>query len=660
VAPEAIRTRLARVVLPVAAALAALVAPAHAMRLVDYNVTNYPGVLFPQRQQYFRIIFAPLGADIVTCQEFQSQAGVDSFLTNVLNVNEPGQWAAAPFINGNDTDNALFYKPAKVQFLGGWAWTPPEPSPLRLVNAYRLRPVGYSSEGAELRIYSQHLKASNTSTDANRRLLEATGIRDSMNAMPPGTHAILLGDFNIYTTTEAAFQKFFEVQTDNDGQLYDPYHLSGVFNQAAFAPYHTQCPCLTCPTGSGYSGGGLDDRFDMFLPTLNLNTTQGLAFLPNSYKPVGNDGQHYNKNITDAPTIPEGSTYANALWNASDHLPIRVDLQLPARIVLSAPSLAFGSVIVGGAAAQDLQITNPATLPADALDYSLSASAGFTAPGGSFSEDAGGSPAVQSIGMDSSTPGTPSGTLTITSDAPDAPTSLVGLSGTVLAHANASLDSLALVTDASIDFGTHDAGQFTNQLARVHDRGYGPLQARLAVNDATITGGDGRFSIVGGFNPVLVAGTAANFEIAFDDNGAIADTQYDGTLTFTNADEPLPGEADAAPLTVQLHAHMGTGTTGVPGQHLPTVLRFDAPRPNPTSGYARFAFDLPHAAPVTLEIFDLAGRRVARLASGEYGPGHYELSWGGAADGARPGAGLYFVRFATPGLQRTARLALMP
>jgi len=105
---------------------------------------------------------------------------------------------------------------------------------------------------------------------------------------------------------------------------------------------------------------------------------------------------------------------------------------------------------------------------------------------------------------------------------------------------------------------------------------------------------------------------------------------------------------------------MGTGTTGVPGQHLPTVLRFDAPRPNPTSGYARFAFDLPHAAPVTLEIFDLAGRRVARLASGEYGPGHYELSWGGAADGARPGAGLYFVRFATPGLQRTARLALMP
>ncbi len=113
--------------------------PAHALRLVDYNLTNYPSVLFPQRQPYFRQIFVPLGADVVASQELQSQAGVDSFVTNVLNANEPGEWVAAPFINGNDTDNALFYKPAKVQFLGMWAWTPPEPTPLRLVNCYRLK-----------------------------------------------------------------------------------------------------------------------------------------------------------------------------------------------------------------------------------------------------------------------------------------------------------------------------------------------------------------------------------------------------------------------------------------------------------------------------------------------------------------------------------------
>jgi hypothetical protein len=533
-APEPRSRRLAGA-LVAAAFAAAFATPSQALRLVNYNVTNYPSVLLAQRQPHFRTILAPLGAEIVACQEFQSQAGVDSFLNNVLNVIEPGQWLAAPFFNGADTDNALFYKPSRVQFLGGWAWTPPEPTPLRLVNVYRLKPVGYSDASAELRIYSQHLKASNTSADANRRLLEATGIRDSMNAMPPGTQAILLGDFNIYTTTEAAFQKFLENQANNVGRLYDPLGLSGTFNQAGFAPYHTQCPCLTCPTGSGFSGGGLDDRFDMFLPTYNMNDGEGLDLLVSTYKPVGNDGLHYNLNINDPPTIPEGAAYANALWNASDHLPIRVDLQVPAQISASAGVLAFGTVIVGGPAAQNLSITNPATLPADELSYSFTAPPGFGAPGGSFALNAGAPAAVHAISMSTGAAGTPAGNLSIASDDPDHPTTLVALSGTVLHHAQASLDSSAVLLGATLDFGDHAAGGFATLDARVHDRGYNALQARLALSGGAITGGAGRFAIAGGFSPALIAGTGQSSTLAFDDSGAPPDSTYDGTLTFTSA-----------------------------------------------------------------------------------------------------------------------------
>ena len=68
--------------------------------------------------------------------------------------------------------------------------------------------MGYTT--AELRIYSQHLKASSGSANEQQRLGEAIGIRDSMNAVPPGTHAILLGDFNIYSNNEPAFQKLLE------------------------------------------------------------------------------------------------------------------------------------------------------------------------------------------------------------------------------------------------------------------------------------------------------------------------------------------------------------------------------------------------------------------------------------------------------------------
>jgi hypothetical protein len=657
VAPEAIRTRLARAILPVFVALAAA-APAHALRLVDYNVTNYPGVLFPQRQPYFRTIMAPLTADMMTCEEFTSQAGVDSFLTNVLNVVDPGQWAAAPFVNGNDTDNAFFYKPAKVQFLGMWTFYPNPASLLRLVGVYRVKPVGYSSDAAELRIYVTHLKAS--TGFESQRLAEATGIRDSMNAMPPGTHAMVVGDFNLYTSAEPAYGKFLESQVNNVGQAYDILPAGAWHNTASFAGIHTQCPCLTCPTGSGFSGGGLDDRFDFFLPTLNLGTGQGLAFVPGTYISVGQDGQHFNKNITDAPTIPQGAAYASALWNASDHLPIRMDLQVPSRLQLSPLALDFGSVIVGAVTTQDLLVSNPAALPGDGLDYSFSASAGFSAPVGGFTEAAGDAPAAQPIGIDASTIGAKSGTLTVTSDDPDQPSAGVPLSGTVLDHADASLDSLALVTDAPLDFGTHDIGQFPQLLARTHNRGYNALRARLWVTDAQFTGGDGRFSIVGGFHDLLVSGTAASFPIAFNDNGATDDTDYNGTLTFTTFDEDLPGAAPAATLTVQLHAHTSTGTTGV-GDGLPTSLRFDPPRPNPTAGASWFHFDLPRPAPVTLEIFDLAGRRVASLASGERGAGRYDIRWDGTTEGgARPQAGLYFARFATPGLHRVARLVLMP
>src|SRR5262245_2126491 len=436
-APEPWSGRALRT-LAIAIAAGFVCAPsAHALRIVDYNATNYPSVLLAQRQPHFRTVLAPLGADIVVSQEFQSQAGVDSFRTNVLNVIEPGQWASAPFFNGNDTDNALFYKPAKVQLLGAWAFYPNPANLLRFVTVWRLKPVGYGDAAAEFRIYSQHLKAS--TGFESQRLAECVGIRDSMNAMPAGTHAIVLGDFNFYqSSTESGYWKLQENQVNNTGRVYDPLNpLAQVQNwhdNAAFVNIHTQCPCVTCPTGSGFSGGGLDDRFDQILPTSNFGNGQGLDIVPGSYIVVGQDGLHINKNITDAPTIPEGAAYATALWNASDHLPSRIDIQVPAKISVPT-SLAFGSVIVGATATQNLAISNVALPPADALTYALAPDPGFTAPGGTFNLSVAASPASQAIGMSTASAGVKSGGLEITSDDVDLPSVFVDLGGTVLDHA---------------------------------------------------------------------------------------------------------------------------------------------------------------------------------------------------------------------------------
>ena len=262
--------------------------------------------------------------------------------------------------------------------------------------------------------------------------------------------------------------------------------------------------------------------------------------------------------------------------------------------------------------------------------------------------------------MSTASPGVKAGTLTVSSDAPDSLTKNVLLSGTVLAHAVASLDSVAISVSDTVDLGNVETGEFGDATIAVHNPGYGALQARLSVDGGVISGGGGRFTIVGGFTPALVAGVGQRYTLHFDDTGATKDSTYEATLTFTNSDEPLPGATPAASLTLHLVARPKQGNVDV-RDGLPAALRFHAPRPNPLSRESRFAFDLPRGGPVTLEVFDVHGRRVARVIDGDLPAGRHEARW--RADdgrGGRLGAGLYFVRFVTPGLVESRRLVLLP
>ncbi len=645
-APEPLRTPALRL-LSATLCLVALATPAHALRFIAYNILNYPGSTGATRDPSYRVILAPLSPDVLATEEMTSQAGVNEFLGS-LNTMEPGLWAAATFVDGNDTDSGLFYKPAKVQFLGQWAFYPNPANLLRLIHVYRLKPVGYSSDAAEFRVYSMHLKAS-MGFEA-QRLAEATGLRDSLNAMPPGTHALITGDFNFYTGLEPGMQKLIESQVNNIGQLYDPLGLQNVTWQdnTSMQSAWTQSPCKTGDTGcaSGASTGGLDDRFDLILPSQPFQDGAGLELAPASYISVGNDGLHHNNSIQDPPTIPEGAAYATALHSAA------------IASVSSAP-IAFGTVIVGATATSPLAVTNQATVPGEPLNYLYTAPAGFLAPGGTQSA-APGITNNDAIGLDTSGPGAQSGSLGFASNSADNPNASIPLSGTVLRHAAASLDSSAALTTASLDFRTHATGEFAPLDVRVHNLGYDALQARLNLTSAAITGGDGHFS-VSGSTPRLLAGTGATFEVSFDDVDTSPDSVYTATLTFDGADEALPGSASAGPLTVALQAQRsGGGTTAVPPPH-PTVTLLRAPVPNPLAGQSVLSFDLAQGGETRLDVYDTAGRRVASLLHSGLEPGRYSVRWDGRADGGSAlQAGLYFARLSAPGTRPHAvRLAIV-
>jgi hypothetical protein len=88
--------------------------------------------------------------------------------------------------------------------------------------------------------------------------------------------------------------------------------------------------------------------------------------------------------------------------------------------------------------------------------------------------------------------------------------------------------------------------------------------------------------------------------------------------------------------------------------------RLLASRPNPFSGATTVFFEVSTAEPVTLEIFDVSGRRVRTLMKGETAAGRYHVTWQGRADDGRPvAAGVYYVRLVTRGSSQSRPVILL-
>ncbi len=83
--------------------------------------------------------------------------------------------------------------------------------------------------------------------------------------------------------------------------------------------------------------------------------------------------------------------------------------------------------------------------------------------------------------------------------------------------------------------------------------------------------------------------------------------------------------------------------------------------PNPFNPRTRIAFNLQQAAPVSLEVFDVRGRRVATLLAGDIlDAGEHRITWNGRGPAGRPApAGTYFYRLQAAASTLTGRMALV-
>ncbi|MBT3232401.1 MAG: T9SS type A sorting domain-containing protein [Calditrichaeota bacterium] len=77
--------------------------------------------------------------------------------------------------------------------------------------------------------------------------------------------------------------------------------------------------------------------------------------------------------------------------------------------------------------------------------------------------------------------------------------------------------------------------------------------------------------------------------------------------------------------------------------------------PNPTNGPVRLLFGLEMDAKVSLRVYDLSGRLVTTLASGNYKTGNHQVVWNTAV----VSSGLYIVKLAVPGNSHIEKIAVL-
>ncbi len=405
--------------------------------------------------------------------------------------------------------------------------------------------VPYDSPDASFYVYGQHLKASQGTTNEQKRLTGVQSIRADSDTMPVGSHILYAGDFNLYTNAEPAYQEY--TIPVGVGKAIDP--LGPVnWTGAGGALKHTQSPCIS---GCSLVGGGLDDRFDFQLSTAPFQDGMGLSLITGSYRTVGNDGFHYNTDVnagnnTYFPTnIPLSNALANDLHVASDHMPVMADYQIPAVMdVLGSSS--FGRVIQGASASVFTVVQNlpPVTDPsgADDLQYTATGTGAITGvQSGTVAPLSNSGPVA--LGVVTGTVGSVAGTVEVSSSSQGAHNASISVpvTGEIVRPSNPSFDGV-VDTNSLVRNDTFDADTgIQSYIFNVYNLGFDANQALLDLD--SLSGLAFPFTLPSGLSSGI-GGVPAQLILSINTAG-LTPGLHEAVLSLGASDENIPGESSS-------------------------------------------------------------------------------------------------------------------
>lgn len=273
---------------------------------------------------YLTTIINHVRPDIFTANEINSSIpSVQRILTNTLNVNGITYYKRGSF-SGSDISNMLYYNSNKL-VLKSQTYIQTEP---RITDVYRLyyKPELTSTplDTIYITCFVIHPKASNDASSRDRRTAAANQIMNYITTSGLQGNVMLMGDLNIYYSTEGSFQAY-TTATPTGFRFYDPVNEVGYWNNNfSYANVHTQS---THTSGACFAGGGMDDRFDFILASSALlQENNSLRYVVNSYKALGQDGNRFNGSLISPSNVSLPANVISALYNMSDHLPVTLKL----------------------------------------------------------------------------------------------------------------------------------------------------------------------------------------------------------------------------------------------------------------------------------------------------------------------------------------------
>lgn len=160
---------------------------------------------------------------------------------------------------------------------------------------------------------------------------------------------------------------------------------------------------------------------------------------------------------------------------------------------------------------------------------------------------------------------------------------------------------------------------------------------------------------------VLVFAGAAWAQPLALDAGVVSSGGGEGTASTFSAGiavgQPAVGTTAGGTLSVELGLLAGGAMVNVSTGDDAAPLRFalDANYPNPFARSTTIAYELPEAATVRLEVFDVLGRRVRTLVDGEQNAGRHEVEF--AVE--RLASGVYLYRLTADARMATRQLQLV-